>query len=498
MVQINLSGQSPNNSSGQPSQRGSFDAAKNANQRFQDYDKALGQRARQGKADNKGFADLAANEARLRKDLNAVLAKEVSFRESQLKSEQRLVQQARQLQHRSSNSVLTPSSYQVMQRATGQLAFNASQFKQQHGYNALPANTINALRTSLGTEGGAFRTAAISRLGSLGQRSAFAGEFTQTVKMQKELEKISRTTTRQLQFETDPVKIASLQRQVSAMNVAKGRIGEGLESMSPMRRKVGMGFGMLGYAMSNPAVSTGIAATLATVAAPYSMQKLYSGVLGMASPYNDFRIGTAALGRAGGFNSQELTDAILPRGVLDYKGLIPGLGRDRWMQQLGMGPSDVTRNLGNYGVAERSVPDSLVAATSIRSEYLSNGIGLPEDSLAKMLGYGRASGAVQGGKGFQDSASRYWTQLEKVMSTATAAGLDQSRAGSTLMSLQQNAASSGALSTNTSGFADLFSRMAQSGAPGMRDGSGILSLVLPPIWTQQWVRLARQRESHRI
>ena len=139
------------------------------------------------------------------------------------------------------------------------------------------------------------------------------------------------------------------------------------------------------------------------------------------------------------------------------------------MQALGLGPQDVLRNLGNYGVSPTSGSNAFDVAASIRREYL-GGSGLSEEVLGKYLGQGRNLGEVAGGPSFNMTASQYRSQLERVTAAATGQGIDRSRMVSVFSQLQQNSAG---LNTNSAGFASLIERMLASGAPGARSGQDI-------------------------
>ena len=72
--------------------------------------------------------------------------------------------------------------------------------------------------------------------------------------------------------------------------------------------------------------------------------------------------------------------------------------------------------------------------------------------------------------------NRLFDKLQRVMSVATGIGLDRSRVGSTMTAIMQGAAGAGAVGSMSLGrMADWWNRLAQSGAPGMRSGQGIVS-----------------------
>jgi hypothetical protein len=199
--------------------------------------------------------------------------------------------------------------------------------------------------------------------------------------------------------------------------------------------------------------------------APIKLNQAFAGAVGQANPWLNFRIEQARIGRMGGFDPEAMQRLMMRGGV---KGQIPMFQLTPQMRALGMGPLDVQRNIANLGIAPQSPEEAMRFATTVRQAYF-GGTGLTEDQSAQFLGRGIALG----GGGVAGQPMRFWMQLEKVMSTATAMGLDRSDTLRTMSGLLERGGGAG---LQTSQLADMIARLAQTGIPSMRTGEGILGL----------------------
>ncbi len=208
--------------------------------------------------------------------------------------------------------------------------------------------------------------------------------------------------------------------------------------------------------------------------APITLANAYKGLVSAQQPYLDFRIGLAQMGRAGNFNSRDLEEMILPRGqgAAGYlKHLVPTQQRTAAMEQLGLGPLDIQRNIKSTRIAPRSATEAFDTAASIRRAYLAPGVGLPEQALGQALGQSRVLGMTKPGE-----ENKFFGQLGQTMVASTREGLDHSRTSAVMLGLAQQQASNGALAPSSmSALSDFWSRMVSSGMPLMRSGEGVLN-----------------------
>lgn len=320
------------------------------------------------------------------------------------------------------------------------------------------------------------RLARIDRLGRAGSTAAERGQFGELRRIERTLERIQHIEADSARFQKDPAAQARVQRVKEQIAGARSAIATGFEvgGVGPMRRTVGRaGAAALDF-FKDPAFRTARDIALATTAAPWVMGKFVQGVVGMARPYLDFRIAEAQIARAGQFDRNALDAMIMPAGA--FNSAVPGAGQSAAMRALGLSPHAVLRNIQNTGIAPRSAAEAFTLAGSVRSAYMAPGIGLDESVLARLLGNAMTSGAVRGGtpRALDLSAQKYFSELQRVTTTATSLGVDRSRLTNTFASLM---ASTRTGIPNASSAADLIARLSGSGAPNMRNGTGVLSLT---------------------
>jgi hypothetical protein len=362
----------------------------------------------------------------------------------------------------------TPSMQSSFGRAVDRFEQAARRLEQRFGgADAGFASRVQNLRTGMGTPEGAFKVSQILRQGNIAQGSAIRGGLTgqyQTGKISEELRRIEATLEKQLKLESNPSALAALQRQKDAVYIAKSRIsasgppgalggvlrGAGALAGAEWASRLGV------YGAAAGAVA-GTAYEIAK--APYTANQKLAGMYAVGQQYRDFEVSQRRLGAAGGFAGRDLEALTLSHSNL------PGQGLPQELRTFGMSPEDVTRYAGAYGVPQRSARGTLDVAEQARLASLAPGMGLSEESAAKMAGQARSMtfGSF--------STAEYFTRLQKVMGMATTQGLDSSRLASSWSGFLQTAASSSA-SVNTGSLADFFSRGVGSGAPSMRAGEG--------------------------
>jgi hypothetical protein len=409
---------------------------------------------------------------------------------------------------------LRPSTYTTGQRSIDALEAQAAGFQRRFGYNPFGNGQTANLRTGMGTMDVAHQVAAMMRLANIAQHAGLRGDTRELVRMEAELKRIRAIAEKTYKYDTDPNAQANLRRIRDAAYVGEQRIVSGLSGnarhgagafaaltggrYSNMMATVGRlrggyaavqagmsrggiggiaeGLGALGglegAAMIGGTAAAGVGLGLGVAFAPNIASAAYRKLYSMQAPWLNFRIASADLGRAGGFNSRDLERMILPQGFLKNEmGAFAGAGIPERMKRLGLSPQQVLQNIGYTGVVPTTAEGAFGTAASIRSAYLSPNMGLSEQQLGNMLGQGYALGTVKPG-----AENKYFETLQRVMTVATGAGLDRSRVGSTMSSLLQGAASAGALSSpNFNALGDMWNRLVQSGAPGMRSGEGVVS-----------------------
>jgi hypothetical protein len=464
-----------------------FEQARLANQRPEakasqgDYEKALAQRSQmerqaaqaEGKRlreENRAWQERQRSEAANARKLDSITKREVAWRERQLREEQNMQHRFSLLQNRAA-APLTPSSHAALGRAISTLSHQNRMYTKAYGTSALPRGSIADLRTSIGDEGTAFKTAHVLALGLRGRKAADERDWVGLVRAQRELKRISKATEGSLKFSTDPAARARVQRVENAMLAARGRISSGTEGTSPGMMRVGRMLGMGSMLVRNPYLRLGVKAGVAAFTAPILANEGYAALVAAQRPYLDYKIALSSIARGGGFNPQALSDTIIRPNISSF---IPTRGLTDRARIFGLGPDNLRKNLSSYGVPVTSDEEAFQVVAGIRSASLAPGMNLSEDALGKMLAAGRASGAVLGGGAFSSSMNAYFREVQKVQTAAVTQGLDASKTASTLSTLVTGG---NGLSTNLRGMSDFYSRMLGSGSPSMRFGSGVTSLA---------------------
>lgn len=539
MPDININGVPPGTPPTQPgTYRGSvsdnpqraadFEAARKSTQRPEsqqtasDYDRALKQQAReisqsaqaesrQRRQEEALFRSREQHQQRQQRAQDRQLREETRMRDAQLREEARarkLIERRRDQDERAqamlerrkateaerrqrqetmlgrafsnlesrASAVQSPATYRAIQRASGNLQSRIGDFQRRYG-GATPfgVGSIPGLLGGMGSFENTYATQNINRLGNLGARAADNRSYTELVRIEHELHRIQRVNEKQLNATSGASKEQKInaQRNLEAVREAKSRIGVARGGSSKFTNMAGNVIGTGGMLFNDPALRTAMDIAIATAGAPFAIGKAVSGLVGMQQPYLNFRIGGSQLARAGGFNMNDLQSRILPSGFLNSA--VPGLGQSDQMRALGLGPSDVLRNLNSYGVAPRSASEAVNIASTIRSAYIAPGIGLNENVLGGLLGQARNSGAVQGGTeaAFNMSAQRYFSELQKVTATATSLGVDRSR----FANIFTQTMATGIGVPNPATASNFIGRMLNSGSPEMRSGQGVVGLM---------------------
>ena len=479
MVTFNVNGQSsvPPRSGGNTDREYARAQASAARAQGTDYAAAQSQASGKSRDESAAWTQHAAAQKAHNARMEALWRKEESQYEAQLRDQARLQHRFNPLSARGRDP-LTPSSRSAFLRSANTLEFQAQQHASKYGSSPFAATAFADMRRSVGTHDQAFHTANALRLGNLGQRAAVTREYSELVKIQHELQRIEKITERSAKFASSPTDQSNLIRQRDALLTARSRISSGMSGNSPLRNRIGtsaakttMALGAAGALMEQPEV----AAVAAIVAAPYVANKFYSGLVSLQQPYLSYVDSTEQISRGGRFRGSDLRKVTMRNGgPVQYT---PTFERTPFANRYALGPLDADKILNDYGVGVTGGDDARNVLAAARGAFLSPEMGgLSQDTYSKYLGQGRALGAIQGGAAFNSTSNAYLNQLEKIMTLAVSQGLDRSRVANVMSGLQRQAAAGGALSIDSTDFASLFERLVSSGAPGMRDGSGVISV----------------------
>ena len=369
---------------------------------------------------------------------------------------------------------LTPASWKAVERGLDTLGRKLDQFSAKVG-RAANVPPLSDLRSRMGTQTGSMFEGAATRLGWQGGRAASQRDWTAAARAAKELDRMEATAKEQLRWEKSAPEQANLQRRIAAINRGRGVLQAGGAGNRGIVGDIGAGFGAAGLLFKNPILRTALSAIGTVVAEPVVAQSIYSGIVGLGDRYRNYTMANQQLGRAGGFAGSALAAKFYNEGITSEAAIPGGLGtfRTARAKALGLGPEDITRNVQNFGIQPTSAEDAATIAETVRRGALGN-TGLNENDIAQYLGQARATGNIQGGGQFNTTSARAMDTLQKVMTNATALGLDRSATLRTIMTLQQ---SGSGLSPSTSGLADFMNRLSSSGAPSMRSGAGVVSAV---------------------
>jgi len=330
---------------------------------------------------------------------------------------------------------------------------------------------------------GYHRIGDIARLGQRGQRAARDRDYTELKLIEAELKKIDSNLVKDLR--ENPARAEMIGRQREQVAIAQARVAAGkADDTNPF----GGVLGAIGAIKASPWMKVASAVgelVVDAITSPELIAKMYDGLLSGATPYMNLQLGSRDIGRAGDFAGSDLASTLYPGGKT------PG-----WMAAYGYTPQSALSTLGTYGIPVQSASDAQGILQSIGNAQLApylGGLGLDRyaksANLAQTLGvhfqdeYGfdRAfspsspmSRNSQGGNGDLDS---YWRQWQRVMTAATAAGMDHSQVMSSVEGLMRSTASAGGAETNFSDISAFWWRLAQSGTPNMRSGQGEMTAL---------------------
>ncbi|WP_158803959.1 transglycosylase SLT domain-containing protein [Acidisoma sp. L85] len=212
---------------------------------------------------------------------------------------------------------------------------------------------------------------------------------------------------------------------------------------------------------------------------PGKVSGMIDDMLSQAAPYMAYQRGTSAIGNAGGYGADALRNSLFNR-----TGPLP------WESRYGLGPQsalDIYSAYGNRGdsagmlrgvVSASAQADQTAYLGGLGASRYAAGLGQYETLLGPS--YIQASADADTNSPDSDSnasTDKYFSRLQRVMAKATSLGLDHSKVADTMQGMLQIAASSGSANINPGGLANLWGRLAGSGAANMRDGSGVLSAM---------------------
>ncbi len=239
------------------------------------------------------------------------------------------------------------------------------------------------------------------------------------------------------------------------------------------------GLGALGGPVGLGIATAGVL-TYEAAKTAYRLPGAYAGAIDAAvsgaAPYYGLLSGSASLGLAGGFDGNSLTSSIYTHGAAPD-----------WMKRYGLSPQDVLGLVQQSGQPVSSAQQARAVATSIMAASQSQFLGgLDPSTYAGMLGTfttlsgsgnnPNATGNFDGSGGTGGGqANDFWRRMQGVMANATAWGLDHAKVASTISSMMQQAAMSGAGHVDSNALTGFWSQMASGGLASMRDGSGILA-----------------------
>lgn len=499
-------------------------AARDAYTARPEYQQAEAQRAKQQSQENSAYRQQGQQEARLRSKLNSTLAAEIREHEAALKLQKAMNTEAARLRHRlgllqsRQQGTFTPSSYNALHRAVGTLDFQTSLFRDKYGRNPFPHAAIPDLLTSMGSEANSYRTARTLRIGNMLQARAFSGKWGEAAGLSRDLKKIDADMKRHYRWEEDPtsqgifrlmkdevyigkvedtdadgnpivghkarlrhkmrqakakilgtkqwrpateIEKADYQRQIEASMVAHSRAEAGFETMSPLRRKMGMAFGrglnLMKSVLENPFVNTAVAGGVALYEGTNLLNQTYAGLLSQGAPYRDFKGRIDRWAMANGLSANRMQRSLMPFGAGSY---VPGHELTKSESRWGYSAEEAERLRQQYGVAPHSAMGLAKLASTTRWAQTLPGMNLSADQLASSAGFAKSV--------FGMSPQKYFDQLEKVSATATRAGMNNSQIAAGFQALLSAAGASG--STSVGLLSNYYSHMLAGGGSVMRNG----------------------------
>ena len=516
MVQININGQPPGGGGGGGNGPKPGPAGAPRPTQASDYAKALAQQARQmadamrkQREENSAYAQYDSEKRRQKQQEDRIAKEEIRQREKELRERQRRdrdTERRRQADELAEIRLRRQQDMEAMRRgqqewalrrtfshmshrAGGHLStsgfrnlghqadiFNERVWAFRNRWGQMPdyGGNLGALRRGMGTQEGTYHVSNILRMGAVGQRSAFEGNYTELVRIERELKRIEAVTEKKYRFDISPAAQANLQRQKNALLDARARIEAGTEGHGAVYNAMGRGYGFLMNTFRSPVARTIEEGIMTGVASSYVTNRMLSGVIGLQRPWINFDLAAHSLARgAGAFGQRPQLAGIRANAIertllnMGASGLVAGNGLSSYSARFGLNPKDsINQVLSQYGVPVRSEGSAARIAASVRMGYLSSGVQLPENRLFEMLGGATSAGLVAPNQAGRDS---YFRELQKTMAVATRQGVDQSRMASGWTTLMRTA-SAGSLSTNLGGLSRFFRSMAASGAMGAREG----------------------------
>jgi hypothetical protein len=228
--------------------------------------------------------------------------------------------------------------------------------------------------------------------------------------------------------------------------------------------------GIIGGIGAATAIIAEAAEVVKTIAfSPQIISGIYNQVGGMAKPYMDMTYGQSKIGRAGGFLGSDMMSAIYNN-----------RGPTSLATQYGLAPGDMMNILGAYGGAlhsgEQATDVISASAAASRMPFLG---GMDPTRYAQSAGKAITLGAIQGVGGNQPSFAdyqNYFKDLQKAITPAMMAGLDQSKVLAAMEELMRSAGRTG-VGVNAPALTSFWTQMMSSGAPSMRTGQGQMDVL---------------------
>lgn len=345
-------------------------------------------------------------------------------------------------------------------------------FRQQQAlWMKNPANAHILARDAAVAAGVSESARFINATGRAGQSAAFSGDRRELRKMEKNLDRISANTSKELELHKKNGTVGSvgyLQSQgvLNSVNAQRDAINRA-RKFSPNARKlrggllgdIGMGALLEGAGEFAAPVAAAGALGYAFLRSPNIMSNMASGIVSSASPYMNLRIAAANLGRAGGLNSQNLLLGIHPNGPYSPK----------WMSKYGIGPQKALGILSGYGIQQQYSSQSLGIVKAIaRAKYLPYMGEESYGSLEKSLNLKNTLGLAGGN-------NAYFNKMSGVLKFAVKHGLDSASVLQTMNKSLSMAASQGAMSLSYRGLSSFQERLMGGGGSYFRSGAGVLS-----------------------
>lgn len=401
-----------------------------------------------------------------------------------------VIQQAKQAQQAELLRAATnPANAHVSEFMKHKVKMEAQQQKQQALWMKNPADAHVAMRDAAVAAGVADSARFINATGRAGQSAAFRGDRRELRKMEKNLDRISSNTSKELELHKKNGTVGSvgyLQSQgvLNSVNAQRAAINRA-RAMSPNAHKLGSGFlGGLGAAELLEAGSAVAAVGGAALGAPFLLSAMAHKVIGGASPYMPLSQQMGRFGRAYGGSKLSFMNQVMPRS---------GNALPTWMLTSGIMPDQVAGIMGSYGapIGSLSKFKQVMGAVGYANNMLGFG-GMSKNTYAGILGQGAAMGILPGGVHGEisvslggtksnisdnvNSSKQYMALWGRVMQTAVKSGLNRAEVLQSMKHSLSQAAGTSGLGVSARSVLGFGARLMQSGAPSMRTGAGIISM----------------------